>query len=130
MGGFKKSCSNVCHSTWFQKSENVNVKVPAYRYLQAFKKMATEAGLKPHKVHFVCDKCIEIAELKKELTRFLSTPNKENDSVAEVHKFHSLSNSFFSHFDLHLNCCGCGMIYSVTLKVLMSNFCHPICSYL
>ena len=99
MGRFKKSCSYVLHSTWCQKSENVNVKVPAYRYLQAFKKMATEAGLKPHKVHFVCDKCIEIAELKKEFCRFLSTPKKENNSVAEVHKFHSLANSSFSHFD-------------------------------
>ena len=98
MGRFKKSCSNVLHSMWCQKSENVNVKVPAHRYLQAFKKMATEAGLKPHKVHFVCDKCIEIAGLRKEFTRFLSTPKKENDSVAEVHKFHSLSNSSFFAF--------------------------------
>ena len=61
--------------------------------------MATEAGLKSHKVHYVCDLCIEKAEQKKEFSRFLSTPRMENDSVAEVPKFHSVSNPSFSYFD-------------------------------
>ena len=74
-------------------------KVPAYRYLQAFKKMATEAGLQSHKVHYVCDLCIKKTEQKKEFSRFLPTPKMENDSVAEVPKFHSVSNPSFPYFD-------------------------------
>ena len=89
MGRFKKHCSNVLHSTWCQQSENVSVKVPAYRYLQAFKKMASDAGFKSHKVRYVCDKCIEKAQLKKEFCKFLSTTKIENDSFAEVPEFHS-----------------------------------------
>ncbi len=84
MGRFKKSCSNVLHSTWCQNSENVSVKVPVYKYLQAFKKLATEAGFKPHKVHYVCDLCIERAEQSKEFRRFLSPAIRQCDSREEV----------------------------------------------
>ena len=69
----RKFCSNSDHFKWCRtkKNEIINNKIPSYRYLQAFRKLALERGDKAHKVVRVCTKCIELAPLKRDFTTHL-----------------------------------------------------------
>ena len=79
MGKIRKFCSNSDHFKWCKtkKSDVPDCKIPPYRYLQAFRRLAVERGDKAHKVVRVCTKCIELAPLKRDLTRFLQNDRKE-----------------------------------------------------
>ena len=100
MGRFAKSCSNVLHAEWCEdEAKNCGpVRIPRYKYLQAFKKMATEKGSKPHKIKFVCNTCIETAGLKWEFIKYLPE-SKECKSVEN--KVFCLCH-FFQSFTCHL----------------------------
>lgn len=91
MGKFVRLCSNPLHNTWFKGyARNVDLKVPTKRYLQAFKNVAKENGLKPHKVRFVCKKCIEKAGMKRDFTRFLGCNDAPVSTSEEVLSFSPL----------------------------------------
>eukprot|EP00112_Aurelia_sp_Birch-Aquarium-sp1_P019991 Seg5051.2 transcript_id=Seg5051.2/GoldUCD/mRNA.D3Y31 product="hypothetical protein" protein_id=Seg5051.2/GoldUCD/D3Y31 len=95
MGRFSKSCSNVLHAEWCEdEAKNCgSVRVPKYKHLQAFKKMATEKGLKPHKIKFVCNTCIETAGLKRDFIKYL--PDSKESTGVENKVFAPVTS--FSH---------------------------------
>ena len=97
MGIFVRLCSNPLHDTWCRGyPRNIDLAVPASRYLQAFKNVAKQNGLKPHKVRFVYKNCIEKAGIKREFTRFLVCSNVTMISAgAEVLVLFSLLTASF-----------------------------------
>ena len=58
--------------------------------------MVSEACYQPNKIHYVCDQCIESAELNSKFRRFPSTPSLKEDSGTEVPKIIICQVVFFS----------------------------------
>ena len=98
MGKFARLCSNPLHNTWFKgHARNVeSTVVPTYKYLQAFRNIAKQNGLKSHKVRYVCRKCIEKAGMKRDFTKFLQTNSAEKISVNQSVLFHFFVTSAFA----------------------------------
>ena len=92
---FVRMCSNALHNTWCKgHARNIELSVPTKQYLQAFKNLAKQNGLKPHKIRFVCKKCIEKAGNKRDFTRFLEVNDAPVSTSVEVLSFSQLLNFF------------------------------------
>ena len=46
-------------------------RLPAYKYLAAFRSIAKERGERYDRIRFICDCCISVADLKRDFTRHL-----------------------------------------------------------
>ncbi len=72
MGRYTKICHNVLHMLWCKTdSKSTKGKLPAYKYLVAFRNLAKEKGERSNRVWFICDDYINMACLKRDLTRHL-----------------------------------------------------------
>ena len=91
MGKFVRLCSNALHDTWCKGyARNIDLTVPTKRYLQVFKNVAKQNGLKPHKVRFMCKRCIEKARMKRDFTRSLGSNDAPISTTVEVLSFSPL----------------------------------------
>ena len=82
MGKTIRFCSNSDHFKWCRTKKNdvSDAKMPPYRSLQAFRKLAVKRGDKSHQVIRVSTKCIELAPFKREFTSLLEDEKKTTSS--------------------------------------------------
>ena len=72
MGRFKKICHNPLHTLWCKSDlKAAEGRLPAYKYLAAFRSIAKERGERYDRIQFICDSCISVADLKRDFTRHL-----------------------------------------------------------
>ena len=97
MGRFKK----ICHNQHWCKSDPkaAEGRLPAYKYLVAFRSIAKERGERYDRIRFICESCISVADLKRDFTRHLKQDISFLGAQEVCNEFKFLVRSHFPSFE-------------------------------